>query len=588
MNLYALILLCASAISLTIGLSVYSLNRKSSLNKLFMLTMIANAYWAFGSFMRAQTSNVSEAVFWGQVLSFWPFLVALMLHFALAFTESDLLKNKLIYVALYFPALLFSLIDLTTNWVFALPTLSFWGYTPTVQSDSGISMLYGIWSAVFDLLALFCFVNYYNKVVDKTKKRQTVFVAGGFSISIFVSLFTDSIFPVMGLNFPVMGPIFGSIASIFVVYAMIKCDLFGFRVEIAAENVFSTMPDSVILVSLKGLIIKVNRSLVELTGYSESEVLGKPVSFMLQKANVTNEGGATPQIMVNLPKVREIRHYEITFNTKSGERKTGMLSCSMITDNSGHDVGAAFILHDITKRKEMEQKLLHAERLASIGELAGLIGHDLRNPLSGIRGAAFYLKRKHADHLDADDLTMFESIDKSINYSNKIINDLLDYSSELSLDRVLVEPSSLVKTSLAMVPQPENITIVDATLDMPGFYADEAKLCRGFAGIVKNAFDAMPNGGELHIRSEVAGGSIVFTFADNGLGMNEETLNKLWMPLFTTKAKGMGFGLAICKRIVEMHGGRISIQSTLEKGSVVRVELPLGFGWGNSEIVAAS
>ena len=88
----------------------------------------------------------------------------------------------------------------------------------------------------------------------------------------------------------------------------------------------------------------------------------------------------------------------------------------------------------------MEQKLLRAERFASIGELAGLVGHDLRNPLSGIRGAAFYLKKKHADHLDAKDLEMFESMDKSINYSNKIINDLLDYSAEIELHFVSRHP----------------------------------------------------------------------------------------------------------------------------------------------------
>ena len=158
----------------------------------------------------------------------------------------------------------------------------------------------------------------------------------------------------------------------------------------------------------------------------------------------------------------------------------------------------------------MEQKLLRTERLASIGELAGLVGHDLRNPLSGIRGAAFYLKRKHKDHLDDEDITMFESIDKSINYSNKIINDLLDYSTELSLDKVLVSSKTLVQACLNMVDPPENVKVIDETLDAPSLFVDDDRLQRGFAGIVKNAFDAMPEGGELHIKSIVEGNHVVF------------------------------------------------------------------------------
>jgi PAS domain S-box-containing protein len=578
MNLYTLLLLCATAISILLGLSVYSLNRKATANRLFMIVMLTNAYWAFCLFMIAQSPNAAEAFFWGKVLSFWPLLNAFMLHFALSFTESEILKNRLFYIVLYLPALLFSLIDLTTDWIYTDPTLKAWGYTNTIQVDSVISSVYGIWSGIFSLIVLFTFGNYYHKVIDKIKKRQTAFIAAGFSMPIVVSLFTDSLFPAVGLNFPVIGPIFGSLTSIFVVYAMIKYELFGFRTEIAVENVFSTMPDSVILVNLKGVIIKVNRSLIALTEYTEVELVGKPVIQMLKRANVVNGEGAIPEIFAQLQKIREIHNYEIIFQTKSGQPKTGTLSCSVVTDNNGHDVGYAFILHDISARKLMEQKLLRAERLVSIGELAGLIGHDLRNPLSGIRGATFYLKRKHKDNLDAEDITMYDSIDKSINYSNKIINDLLEYSSELCLDPVPVGPKVLVQAALDMVDMPENITIIDETSNLPALFVDEAKLQRGFAGIVKNAFDAMPEGGELRIKSGVEGRFIVVTFTDTGVGMTEETLSKLWTPLFTTKAKGMGFGLAICKRIVDAHGGRISAVSVVEQGTTVQVELPLDTG----------
>jgi PAS domain S-box-containing protein len=575
MNLYALILLCASAISITLGVSVYSLNIRARVNRLFMLTMLANTYWAFCLLMISQSSNIAEATLWGKVLSFWPFLPALMLHFALAFNESDVLRNKLFQVLLYFPALLFSLIDLTTNWIFALPALDIWGYNLVVQVDSIVGRFYGVWSAVLGLLVVFAFAKYYSNIIDKSKKRQTKFIAAGFSIPIIISIFVDSIFPVMGLNFPVIGPVFGSITGIFVVYAMLKYELFSFRPEIAAENVFSTMPDSFILVNLKGVIIKVNRSLIELTGYSEEELIGKAVIDLLWQANVLNGKSTVPKLFAHLQEVREVSNYEIGFDTKAGKRRIAMLSCSMITDNNGHDVGTSFILNDITGRKEMEAKLLRSERFASIGELAAILGHDLRNPLSGIRGAWFFVKRKHSDVWDAEDIVMFESIDKSIDYSNKIINDLLDYSREIHLDLAAVTPKVLFADVLSFAALPSNVELVNELEDGPTFHVDPVKMCRVFVNVIKNAVDAMPEGGKLVIKSKVENGSLVFTFIDNGLGMSGETLEKIWTPLFTTKAKGMGFGLAICKRLVEAHNGRVSLSSVVDEGTTVRVELPL-------------
>jgi PAS domain S-box-containing protein len=578
MNLYALLSLCASAVAITLGISVYFINRKSSVNKLFMAMMIFNAYWAFCTFMMSQSPTLVGAIFWNKALFLWPMLVAIMLHFTLAFTESELLKHKLVYLALYFPALLFSLIDLTTNLISAEPTLQLWGYRSNFPENSVVLRIDGIWAAVIGLLVLFFLASYHSRVIDKKRKQQIKFVTLGLSIPIIISIVTDSLFPVLGLDFPVLGNISGTITSVLIVYAILKYELFSLRPEVAAENVFSTMPDSVILVGLKGVITKVNRAFLELTGYAEGDLLNMSITELLQKADVENKLDA-PQIMAELASVREIKNYEVTFYTKLGSSKTGMLSCSMVADSSGHDVGGAFVLHDMTEHKEMEQKLLRAERYASIGELATMLGHDLRNPLSGITGATYYLKKKHASNLDAEDQAMFESIDKSITYSNKIINDLLDFSScyagEVKLSFAPVTPKLLVRDALALAMPPKDVNVIDETEALPKFKVDEVKICRSFINILKNAFDAMPNGGEMRIKSDITGKMVVFTFQDNGLGMLEETLAKLWTPLFTTKAKGMGFGMVILKRNIEAHGGKVSVESAPGKGTTVRVELPL-------------
>ncbi len=578
MNLYALLSLFASAISITLGVSVFFLNRKAKLNRLFMAVMIFNSYWAFCLFMMSQSPSLVGAIFWQKVLFAWPFLLALLLHFALVYTESSWLKNKFIYVALYFPPLFFSLTDLTTHYITATPVLKFWGYQNTLPADSLLCWLDNLWACSAAVLSLILFVRYYNSVRDKTKRQQTKFVAVAFAIPVFLALVTDSLFPFADINFPGLGAISCSITTFFVAYSMLKYELFSFKPEIAAENIFSTMSDAVILITLDGKIMKVNQALLDLIGYQEDEVVGKSVNEMLATVSVLNIEKVAPKILQRLIRVREIKNYEISFMTKSGERRVGMVSGSMVSDNDGKDVGAAFVLHDETERKAIEAKLLKAERFASIGELASMLGHDLRNPLSGIRGANFYLRRKLNSKLDAEDRVMFDSIDKSIDYSNKIINDLLDYASfyseEVKLELSQVTPRSLIKASLALTTQPQNITVADKTGEAPQFYVDEVKMCRSFINILRNAFDAMPNGGELYVQSQMKGDRVVFTFKDTGCGMSEETIANVWTPLFTTKAKGMGFGMIITKRNIEAHGGTITLKSKVGKGTTLSVELP--------------
>jgi PAS domain S-box-containing protein len=225
--------------------------------------------------------------------------------------------------------------------------------------------------------------------------------------------------------------------------------------------------------------------------------------------------------------------------------------------------------------REAQERVLKTERFAAIGELAGMVGHDLRNPLTGIKNAAYYLKRKQGSSLDAKEKDMYEIIDKSVEYANKIVENLLEYSRDINLEIEECSPKSLVDYILMMVQIPEGIKIVDHTLDEPTLWIDVNKIERVFINIIQNATDAMSKKGTLEITSRQIGENVEFTFSDTGVGMSEQTLSKIFMPLFTTKAKGMGFGLAICKRIVDAHGGKIAVESAPEKGTKFTITLPI-------------
>ena len=224
---------------------------------------------------------------------------------------------------------------------------------------------------------------------------------------------------------------------------------------------------------------------------------------------------------------------------------------------------------------EAQNQLLRAQRLAAIGELAGMVGHDLRNPLTGIAGATYYLKMKLNEKLNGKEKEMFETVEKAIAYSNKIINDLLEYSREIRLELFEVEPKTLLADALSLMKVPSNVAVVDRMGTTPRLKVDKERMRRVFVNIIKNALDAMPNGGKLTVKNEREGECVAFSFSDTGTGMSKEVLDKIWSPLFTTKAKGMGFGLPICKRIVEAHGGKITISSAVDKGSTFTITLPI-------------
>ena len=225
--------------------------------------------------------------------------------------------------------------------------------------------------------------------------------------------------------------------------------------------------------------------------------------------------------------------------------------------------------------KASQEKLLKAQRMATIGEIAAMVGHDLRNPLTGIAGAVYYLKMRLGSKLDDKSKEMLEIIEKDVEYSNKIISDLLDMSKEIVLELTEASPSLLIEEALSQIEVPKNIRVVNQTQSKPKIRVDKDKMKRVFLNIIRNAFDAMPKGGKLEIHSEEKDCWLEITFRDTGVGMSQEVLKKIWKPFFTTKAKGMGLGLSISKRIVEAHGGCITVRSKKGKGTCFTVKIPI-------------
>jgi PAS domain S-box-containing protein len=269
--------------------------------------------------------------------------------------------------------------------------------------------------------------------------------------------------------------------------------------------------------------------------------------------------------------------YEVTkfFSLLGKEGEWLHFTAVAIKNHEGKVVGAFETLENVTELKETQQRLLRSERLAAIGELAGMVGHDLRNPLQAIRNSAACLKLLLDSNRSHEIEDVLRAVDQSIEYSNNIVTDLLDYSREVRLELTRTTPKLMLEKTLSMVEFPQNIQLLNTVEDDSEINVDVDKMTRVFINITKNAIEAMPKGGTLTITSERPNKDLKIAFTDSGTGMTKEDMEKLWTPLHTTRAKGIGFGLPICKRVVDAHGGCIDVRSKIDHGTTFTVILPL-------------
>jgi signal transduction histidine kinase len=228
--------------------------------------------------------------------------------------------------------------------------------------------------------------------------------------------------------------------------------------------------------------------------------------------------------------------------------------------------------------EERTRQLRNTERLATIGETAAMVGHDLRNPLQVIVGTIFFLKKQLKSIGSEEEWEevekMIGTIHKEADYMNKIVSDLHDYAKVFNVDLEDLDVKAMIEETTNRIEMPGINLQVQIPEDLPPIQADKIMITRVFTNIVTNAVQAMPEGGKLWIKAKVKGEMVHIDVIDTGVGIPPENMDQLFVPLFTTKPKGTGFGLSVCKRFVEGHGGHIKVRSKEGKGATFTVILP--------------
>ncbi|MCJ7559610.1 PAS domain S-box protein [Candidatus Bathyarchaeota archaeon] len=346
-----------------------------------------------------------------------------------------------------------------------------------------------------------------------------------------------------------------------------------------------------------------NPMICEITGYSEQELLRLSVEDMHSEKDLpyvmeafSKQLQRKIEIAKDVPVLRKDRtvvYCDVnSYLLEIGERKLIVGLFRDATERNKMEAQLKEYSEHLEEKveertnqlKEAQEQLLKAEKLAAIGEVAAMVGHDLRNPLQVITNT-LYTSEKKSESIPITEKEILEKhgfldlrsgLKEQVEYMEKIVSDLQNYARPLKPKPVEIGLHQLINKTLSSLTVPENVKVsIVIEKDFPKLMLDPALMQRVFSNLITNALQAMPNGGKLTIRASKKEETTLISIEDTGAGIPDENLSKLFTPLFTTKAKGQGFGLPVCKRMVEAHDGNITVESKVGKGSTFTIKIPL-------------
>ncbi|MFZ2472062.1 MAG: ATP-binding protein [Methanothrix sp.] len=335
----------------------------------------------------------------------------------------------------------------------------------------------------------------------------------------------------------------------------------------AACKIFGCTTDEMINSSIKNLISLLSQEDFYIDNFSEMREF-EPINLHFLQKNGSN---------VWIRAKRSIINYQETYAL--------LVAFSDITDEvRAKDELFRCELELKALVEEKSRQLIDNERLATIGETAVMIGHDLRNPLQAIMNTT-YLARQKVVEFSADAnldtlgiISDLAAIEKQSLYMNKIVCNLRDYSLPLNPDMVDLSLPFIISDTLASMSIPDNIKIRKEIGGSIALRGDPTMIRHVLINIISNAIQAMPEGGMLNLSASSTEKDVILAIRDTGPGIPLEVENKIYQPLITTKAKGMGLGLAVCKRLLEAMDGDIRIVSEKSRGTVAEIKMPLAAG----------
>ncbi len=331
--------------------------------------------------------------------------------------------------------------------------------------------------------------------------------------------------------------------------------------KVYAESIIDTMTCALTVTGPDGRIKMVNTAACELLGYKEKELIGKrEQEIFAEKPAFDN---------------RKLKNYPLTYLSKDKTKIQVLFSRSFTNNKRGEITNIVCVGKDMREMKEMQEKVIASEKLAAMGKVASIIGHEFRNQLGIIGISVYFLKTKLRDG-DEKVKQHLGILERQVTETSRLIENILAYSRSGEMERKSIDVGNVLSAAIDKVPNTDKIAIA-AKIEsgLPRIDGDEIRLGQVFVNLITNALQAMgEKEGRLTISAVGAGDFLEITFEDTGPGIREEDRSKLFTPFFSTKPRGVGLGLAFCKNIIELHNGAIDIKGGPVKGTIVTVRLP--------------
>lgn len=342
------------------------------------------------------------------------------------------------------------------------------------------------------------------------------------------------------------------------------------RSEARYRTLFESAGDAILIYDLNGRLLAANRLACDRLGYELEE--------LLQMAPADLE--SPPYAGWFQERMEELRqhghHFFETVHLRSdGTPIPTELSSRLIEYEGGLAVLA--IARDVTERRQMEQRLLHTERLAAMGQLAAALAHEINNPLQSI-GSSIELVLDYPLS-PAEQQEYLEAVRQEVRRLMDVTGRVLDFARPPRSERQPVSAADVVRYALALTDKQLEQSRIDIHLDLPEglplVQASHGEVAQVFLNLIINAIEAMPDGGQLRIAARAAGNAVEIDFADTGAGLSAAALATLFQPFHTTKEYGTGLGLAVSYNIIQQQGGSIAAANAPAGGAVFTVSLPL-------------
>ncbi len=322
------------------------------------------------------------------------------------------------------------------------------------------------------------------------------------------------------------------------------------------RQVVASMANGLLSVDTHGKVISYNLLALKLLGLNESEVRGMDLNKIIDFK--------TSGIFQTLDQCMSVMDREINYRKKSGEMVPLALSITPIMGADKSCQGAVIILRDLREIKQLEEKVRRSEKMAAIGKLAAGVAHEIRNPLSSIKGFAQYLrqalKNKPREKEYAE--TMVLEVDRI----NQVVTDLLTFARPMEAELAPTDISELVEHTVRLVhddAQSRNVSVQMNISDLSKIPLDTNQMTQAILNLLLNSLQAIHTGGQIEVGAELnpSDSLLKIWVEDDGSGITADQKEKIFDPFFTTREKGTGLGLAIVHKIVENHSGEINLQS---------------------------